>query len=43
LKYRKMGRTGLRVSEVGFGCGDVGGLMIRGSGEERLEAVGLAL
>jgi aryl-alcohol dehydrogenase-like predicted oxidoreductase len=43
LKYRKMGRTGLKVSEIGFGCGNVGGLIIRGSREERLEAVRLAL
>jgi L-galactose dehydrogenase/L-glyceraldehyde 3-phosphate reductase len=43
LKYRNLGRTGLRVSEVGFGCGNVGGLIIRGSFEEQLEAVQLAL
>jgi L-galactose dehydrogenase/L-glyceraldehyde 3-phosphate reductase len=43
LKYRKMGRTGLKVSEIGFGCGNIGGLIIRGSREERLEAVRLAL
>ena len=38
-----MGRTGLKVSEIGFGCGNIGGLIIRGSREERLEAVRLAL
>ena len=38
-----MGRTGLNVSEVGFGCGNIGGLMIRGSHDEQIEAVGIAL
>ena len=43
MKYRTMGRTGLNVSEVGYGCGNIGGLMIRGSHEEQIEAVELAL
>jgi aryl-alcohol dehydrogenase-like predicted oxidoreductase len=43
MKYRKLGRTGLRASEIGFGCGNVGGLIIRGSFTEQLEAVRLAL
>lgn len=38
-----MGRTGLKVSEIGFGCGNIGGLIIRGSKVEQLEAVRLAL
>ncbi len=37
--YRTLGRTGLRVSEIGFGCGSVGGLMVRGTPAEQLEAV----
>jgi L-galactose dehydrogenase/L-glyceraldehyde 3-phosphate reductase len=43
MEYRVLGRTGLKVSEIGFGCGSVGGLMIRGKHEEQVEAVRLAL
>jgi L-galactose dehydrogenase/L-glyceraldehyde 3-phosphate reductase len=34
-----LGLTGLRVSALGFGCGDVGGLIVRGSAAERERAV----
>jgi aryl-alcohol dehydrogenase-like predicted oxidoreductase len=39
MEYRDLGRTGLRVSMLGFGCGNVGGLIIRGAHQERVQAV----
>jgi aryl-alcohol dehydrogenase-like predicted oxidoreductase len=39
MEYRELGRTGLKVSTLGFGCGNVGGLIIRGSAAERERAV----
>jgi aryl-alcohol dehydrogenase-like predicted oxidoreductase len=39
MEYRELGRTGLKVSTLGFGCGNVGGLLIRGSAAERERAV----
>ena len=43
MQYRTLGRTGLRVSEIGFGCGNVGGLMTRDGHDEQLGAVRHAL
>jgi aryl-alcohol dehydrogenase-like predicted oxidoreductase len=43
VNYRILGKTGLRVSVLGFGCGNVGGLMIRGAPAERERAVARAL
>ncbi len=43
MEYRVLGRSGLRVSALGFGCGNIGGLMIRGTPVERERAVARAL
>ena len=40
---RAFGKTGLHVSAFGFGCGNVGGLMVRGAPAERERAVARAL
>jgi L-galactose dehydrogenase/L-glyceraldehyde 3-phosphate reductase len=37
------GRTGLKISILGFGCGNVGGLMVRGSPADQERAVARAL
>jgi aryl-alcohol dehydrogenase-like predicted oxidoreductase len=43
MKTRKLGRTGLDVSELIVGCGDVGGLMTRGDAADRATAFRRAL
>jgi aryl-alcohol dehydrogenase-like predicted oxidoreductase len=43
MEYRDLGRTGLRVSAIGFGSGSIGGLMVRGEHAEQRAAVALAL
>jgi aryl-alcohol dehydrogenase-like predicted oxidoreductase len=43
VEYRVLGRTALRVSRVGFGCGNIGGLMVRGTAAEQERAVARAL
>jgi aryl-alcohol dehydrogenase-like predicted oxidoreductase len=43
MEYRKLGRTGLSVSALAFGCGDVGGIMVRGAPAERERAVARAV
>ena len=43
MQYRMLGNTGLRVSEIGFGCGNVGGLMVRGRHDQQISSVRHAL
>jgi len=43
METRIFGRSGLRLSILGFGCGAVGGLMVRGMPGDQDKAIGLAL
>lgn len=43
MDYREVGRTGIRISEIGFGCGGNAGLMVRGGHRQQLEAVRMAI
>src|SRR5919202_5500221 len=39
MELRMLGRTGLRVSALGFGCGAIGGLMVKGVPAEQRRAI----
>lgn len=43
MERRRFGRTGLDVSVLGFGCGAVGGLMVKGEAADQERAVARAL
>ncbi|MCY4582752.1 MAG: aldo/keto reductase, partial [Chloroflexi bacterium] len=43
MRYRMMGATGIRVSEIGFGSGDNAGLLVKGEPEVQLRAIERAL
>jgi len=43
VQQRELGKTGLTVSALGFGCGAVGGLMVKGEPAEQRQAVARAL
>jgi aryl-alcohol dehydrogenase-like predicted oxidoreductase len=43
MEQRRLGRTGISVSVLGYGCGAIGGLMVKGSEAEQDRAIGRAL
>jgi L-galactose dehydrogenase/L-glyceraldehyde 3-phosphate reductase len=43
MDTRALGKTGLKVSALSFGCGAVGGLMVKGTAADQERAVALAL
>src|SRR5580704_17102126 len=43
MQLRVFGRTGMRLSVLGFGCGAVGGFMVRGDPAEQERTVARAL
>src|SRR5918911_867291 len=43
MQMRTFGRSGLRISVLGFGCGAVGGLMVRGDPNDQERALARAL
>jgi L-galactose dehydrogenase/L-glyceraldehyde 3-phosphate reductase len=43
MQMRPFGRTGLQLSVLGFGCGAVGGLMVRGAPADQERAIARAI
>lgn len=43
MEYREVGTTGVRISEIGFGCGGNAGLMVRGEPKEQRDTIERAI
>ncbi|MBN1933425.1 MAG: aldo/keto reductase [Anaerolineae bacterium] len=43
MEYRQLGRTALQVSTLGFGCGAVGGLLVKGDHKDMVQTVARAI
>jgi L-galactose dehydrogenase/L-glyceraldehyde 3-phosphate reductase len=43
MEERLFGRTGMRLSVLGFGCGAVGGLMVRGDPHDQERTIARAI
>jgi aryl-alcohol dehydrogenase-like predicted oxidoreductase len=43
MQMRPFGRTGLKLSTLGFGCGAVGGLMVRGASADQERTIARAI
>jgi aryl-alcohol dehydrogenase-like predicted oxidoreductase len=43
MEMRIFGRSGMKISLLGFGCGGVGGLMVRGAPADQERAIGRAI
>src|SRR5438128_11700972 len=43
MEMRVFGRSGMRISVLGFGCGAVGGLMVRGDPRDQERAIARAI
>src|SRR5262245_5752229 len=43
VERRSLGRTGIEISAIGFGCGAVGGLMVRGDHSQQVRSIARAL
>jgi len=43
MNYRQLGKTGLKVSTLGFGCGAVGGLLVKGDRSDIVRVIAHAI